>query len=110
MPLETKLLPRVQSAVSLAKQVDRATHTQSREKSNKKARLQMARDMDLPTDSDEASDSDDEPRDNGKLARQRAQQLKQAEGQKAQLAQLLKKLSQPIGMSVQQLAREQAHG
>ena len=172
----------MQTAVSLAKQVDRATHAQRREKSSRKQRQQMARDMDLPTDSDDASvlplrlkpnglcrcasnqmasaaapqtnralglfphvlrrrlhrsltlrsrdrdpprspfgraigtrlahpsvalsgpaskDDDDEPsRDAGKLARRRAQQAKQAEGQKAQLAAALRKLSQPIGKSV----------
>ena len=99
--------PLRQAAVSLAKQVDRATHSESREKSNKKQRIQMARDMDLPSDSDDASDSDDDvPRAQGKLARQHAQQLKAAEGQKTQLAQMLRKLSQPIGVSLQQLARE----
>jgi len=105
--IDTKLIPRVQAVVSLAKQIDRTMHRKSRESQHKKTRQKLVREMELPSESDDEDDEDEVVR-GGRQARQYDQQLKQLGSQKQKLSQLLAKIAQPTGLSLHELARQQA--
>lgn len=99
MVLDTKQLPLVRDAVSLAKQIDRCTHSQSRKSQQKKEKEKLAREMDLPTDSDEDSEEEMQP--------QRGRQADQLVQLKQKLSKVLGKMGSPIGKTLHELAREQ---
>ena len=74
----------MQAAVALAKAVDKASHLLSRRKSNKSDARQLAREMDLPTDSESEEDE--------AAVRQTERERAKLTKTRAQLSEALKKL------------------
>lgn len=57
-PMQVTSLPRVLEVISLAKQIDRASHQESRKKKDEAERKRIAQELDLPSESDEAEDAE----------------------------------------------------
>jgi len=90
LAIDSQLLPRVREVVSIARQLDKAAHAELRKSQNVQYRKRLAQEMDLPSDSDDASDDDD------LVDRRRKQQVAQEkERLKAQLKRGLSRLDRP---------------
>ena len=74
----------------LGRQLDRAAHIEQRQASNKQFRAQLAKDMDLPSASDEEEDEDDIV--SARLESKRQQEIKRL---RSQLSRLLERFDRP---------------
>ena len=90
--ISPKLLPRVREAVSIARQLDKAAHLESRHKAGVSWRKRLAQEMDLDfSDEEDRGDADDDV-----AARRMAGKRKQQEEQlRASLKALLARLERP---------------
>jgi len=99
LPIESRQIPRVREIVSLGRQLERAAHIESRKASNATWRKQLAKDMDLPSDSDEDDGGEQDHVSRGQERKREAEK----ERLRAKLKMLIGKLERPTG-SIQELA------
>jgi len=102
LPIETKMLPRVREALSIARQLDQAAHQEARRASTKNFRQKLQKEMDLPSDSD-----DDEGGDDDEVERRRKLAVRQEKLRlSAQLKRVLSRLERPQpGVPMHEVAR-----
>jgi hypothetical protein len=102
LPIETKILPRVREALSIARQLDQAAHQEARRASTKNFRQKLQKEMDLPSDSD-----DDEGGDDDEVERRRKLAVRQEKLRlSAQLKRVLSRLERPQpGVPMHEVAR-----
>ena len=106
LSVESRLLPKVREVVSIARQLDKASHAQSKRGRDAKKRKQLAEEMDLPTDSD---DEDPDGGDESSRLQARRQQA-QTEKLRANLKRLLGRIERPTGVPVHVVAKTQQRG
>ena len=103
LSVESQLLPKVREVVSIARQLDKASHQQSKAGLDAKKRRQLAEEMDLPTDSD-----DEDPDRGDEVSKQHARrQQAQTEKLRANLKRLLGRIERPSGVPVHVVANTQ---
>jgi len=108
LSMDSKLLPRVREVISIARQLDKAAHSESRQQRNAQYRKQLAEEMDLPSDSDDDSDGDEGDMVARRLDSKRAQEKERL---KAQLKRCLGRLDRPAaGSAVHEVARAAVGG
>ena len=97
------MLPRVRELVSIARQLDKAAHLATKHSHAAKARRELAKEMDLPTDSD---DDDEEDGRGDEAARREAKRKEQQTAKlKAQLKRGLARLERPKDVPVHVAAK-----
>ena len=114
LSLDAEMLPRVREVVSIARQLDKAAHAQSKASANASMRRQLAQEMDLPSNSDMSDDDESGAavvRGGGDVAAARAEQRRHEQEQRlrAQLKSLIGRLDRPTaGMPAHEVARKKA--
>ena len=95
LTIESKRLPKIREALSLARQLDRTAHAASKQTHAKNERAKLREEMGLPSDSED----DDDGEDGGdEVAKRHARRQKeQTERSKAQLKRLLARMDRPEG-------------